>query len=180
MDATGWQQHTVRFLAGLKKKGLDVTVLERVRQVGPASRRQGSYSIYRIAEAADARGHLPQPRYAVGLYRVSTAEQEQSGLGLEAQQASVRAFADAHGWTLIAGSPTSRPARTITVPAFRQPDALPATRGCLDGGAAGSDHPSGAHAVAAAEEGYRSGCRHAGGDDLMMRIYAAMAQKERN
>jgi len=32
------------------------------------------------------------PRYAVGLYRVSTAEQGQSGLGLEAQQASVRAF----------------------------------------------------------------------------------------
>ncbi len=31
------------------------------------------------------------PRYAVGLYRVSTAEQGHSGLGLEAQQASVRA-----------------------------------------------------------------------------------------
>jgi hypothetical protein len=32
------------------------------------------------------------PRLAVGLYPVSTAEQDQSGLGLEAQQASVRAF----------------------------------------------------------------------------------------
>ena len=42
------------------------------------------------------------PRYAVGLYRVSTAEQGQSGLGLEAQQASVRAFAAAQGWTLVA------------------------------------------------------------------------------
>ncbi len=41
-------------------------------------------------------------RYAVGLYRVSTAEQGQSGLGLEAQQASVRAFAAAQGWTLVA------------------------------------------------------------------------------
>jgi hypothetical protein len=35
------------------------------------------------------------PRYAVGLYRVSTAEQGHSGLGLKAQQASVRAFAAA-------------------------------------------------------------------------------------
>ncbi len=36
-----------------------------------------------------------------GLYRVSTAEQGQSGLGLEAQQASVRAFAEAQGWTVV-------------------------------------------------------------------------------
>ncbi|MDB5851810.1 MAG: Site-specific recombinase [Rhodoferax sp.] len=40
-------------------------------------------------------------RYAVGLYRVSTAEQGQSGLGLEAQQASVRAFVASQGWTLV-------------------------------------------------------------------------------
>jgi DNA invertase Pin-like site-specific DNA recombinase len=42
------------------------------------------------------------PRHAVGLYRVSTGEQGQSGLGLEAQQASVRAFCAAQGWTLVA------------------------------------------------------------------------------
>ena len=41
-------------------------------------------------------------RYAIGLYRVSTAEQRQSGLGLEAQRASVRAYVAAHGWTLVA------------------------------------------------------------------------------
>ena len=41
-------------------------------------------------------------RYAVGLYRVSTAGQGQSGLGLEVQRASVRAFAAAQGWTLVA------------------------------------------------------------------------------
>ncbi|MCR0985290.1 DUF3489 domain-containing protein [Roseomonas populi] len=49
-EATGWAQHTVRgFLAGLKKKGQAVEVLERVRQVGPGSQgAKGSYSIYRI------------------------------------------------------------------------------------------------------------------------------------
>ena len=51
-DATGWQQHTVRgFFAGLKKRqGIEVQVLERVRQVGPNKEgAKGSYSIYRIA-----------------------------------------------------------------------------------------------------------------------------------
>src|SRR3954452_11219645 len=48
------------------------------------------------------RGRPAPPRYAVGLYRVSTAEQGQSGLGLEAQQASVRVFVAAQGWTLVA------------------------------------------------------------------------------
>jgi hypothetical protein len=52
MEATGLAQHTVRgFLAGLKKKGYTVEVLERVRQVGPGARgAKGSYSVYRIAE----------------------------------------------------------------------------------------------------------------------------------
>lgn len=52
-EATAWQPHTVRgFLAGLKKKGLTVEVLDRVRQVGPdRSGAKGSYSIYRITEA---------------------------------------------------------------------------------------------------------------------------------
>ncbi len=51
MDATTWQSHTVRgFLAGLKKKGIQVEVLERVRQVGPNKEgAKGSYSIYRTA-----------------------------------------------------------------------------------------------------------------------------------
>jgi hypothetical protein len=51
IDATGWQSHTVRgFLAGLKRKGITVEVLERVRQVGPNKEgAKGSYSVYRIA-----------------------------------------------------------------------------------------------------------------------------------
>lgn len=48
-EATGWAPHTVRgFFAGLKKKGIEVTVLERVRQVGPNKEgARGSYSVYR-------------------------------------------------------------------------------------------------------------------------------------
>jgi hypothetical protein len=44
---------TVReFLAGLAKKGITVTVLDRVRQVGPGKEgAKGSYTAYRIAEA---------------------------------------------------------------------------------------------------------------------------------
>jgi hypothetical protein len=52
-EVTGWQQHTVRgFFAGLKKRqGIEVQVLERIRQVGPNKEgARGSYSIYRIAD----------------------------------------------------------------------------------------------------------------------------------
>ena len=51
-EATGWAPHTVRgFFAGLKKRqGIAVTVLERVRQVGPNREgAKGSYTVYRIA-----------------------------------------------------------------------------------------------------------------------------------
>jgi hypothetical protein len=50
-EATGWQQHTVRgFFAGLKKsQGIDVQVLERIRQVGPNKEgAEGSFTIYRV------------------------------------------------------------------------------------------------------------------------------------
>jgi hypothetical protein len=51
-EATGWATHTVRgFFAGLKKKGVAVAVLERVRQVGPNKEgAKGSFTIYRIAD----------------------------------------------------------------------------------------------------------------------------------
>ena len=56
MSATEWQQHTVRgFLAGLKNRGLEITVLDRVRQVGSGrAGAKGSHSIYRVAEIAPA------------------------------------------------------------------------------------------------------------------------------
>jgi len=49
-EATDWASHTVRgFLAGLKKKGIQVEVLERVRQVGPNKEgAKGSFSIYKV------------------------------------------------------------------------------------------------------------------------------------
>ena len=48
-EATEWQQHSARgFLAAIKKKGIAVTVLERVRQAGPGKGgARGSYSVYR-------------------------------------------------------------------------------------------------------------------------------------
>ena len=52
-EATGWASHTVRgFLAGLKKKGINVETLERVRIVGPNKEgAKGSFSIYHVATA---------------------------------------------------------------------------------------------------------------------------------
>ena len=48
MEATNWASHTCRgFLAGLKKKGIKVETLERVRMVGPnRDGAKGSFSIY--------------------------------------------------------------------------------------------------------------------------------------
>jgi len=50
-EAMGWAPHTVRgFLAGLAKKGINVEVLERVRQVGPnKASAKGSYTVYHLA-----------------------------------------------------------------------------------------------------------------------------------
>jgi len=49
-EATGWNSNTVRgFLAGLKKKGIRVETLERVRMVGPNKEgAKGSFTVYRL------------------------------------------------------------------------------------------------------------------------------------
>ncbi|WP_137128522.1 DUF3489 domain-containing protein [Roseomonas sp. HF4] len=51
-EATGWAQPTVRwFFAGLKKEGIEITVLEQVRQVRRnKDGARGSYSVYTIAD----------------------------------------------------------------------------------------------------------------------------------
>ncbi len=52
METTSWANHTCRgFLAGLKKKGIKVETLEKVRMVGPNKEgAKGSYSVYAITE----------------------------------------------------------------------------------------------------------------------------------
>ncbi len=54
-EAMGWAPHTVRgFLAGLAKKQIAVSVLERVRQVGPnKAGAKGSYTVYRVADVPE-------------------------------------------------------------------------------------------------------------------------------
>ncbi|MDB5412946.1 MAG: resolvase [Rubritepida sp.] len=120
-------------------------------------------------------------RYAVGLYRVSTVEQGQSGLGLEAQQASVRAFVTSQGWTLVSehsdiasGKDDRRPGFQAALLKCRQLGAvLVAAR--LD------RITRRAHTLSQLLEDGVSirAADMPGADDLMMRIYAAMAQKER-
>ena len=122
-----------------------------------------------------------QPRHAIALYRVSTAEQGHSGLGLEAQQASVRAFVGGQGWTLVAefsdiasGKDDRRPGFQAALTRCRQLGAvLVAAR--LD------RITRRAHTLSQLlEDGYSvRAADMPGADDLMMRIYAAMAQKER-
>ncbi|WP_372624735.1 recombinase family protein [Falsiroseomonas sp.] len=121
------------------------------------------------------------PRYAVGLYRVSTAEQGQSGLGLEAQQAAVRAFCAGQGWVLVAehsdiasGKDDRRPGFQAALVRCRQLGAvLVAAR--LD------RITRRAHTLSQLLEDGISirAADMPGADDLMMRVYAAMAQKER-
>ena len=126
--------------------------------------------------------HSPRRRHAVALYRVSTAEQGHSGLGLEAQEAAVRAFVTAQGWM--------DPNRRVFRHRQRQGRPPPRVSGCF-----GPLPAVGAILVAARldritrraptlsqllEDGISiRAADMPGADDLMMRIYAAMAQKER-
>ena len=126
-------------------------------------------------------GGANTPRFAVGLYRVSTAEQGHSGLGLEAQQASVRSFVAAQGWTLVAefsdiasGKDDRRSGFQAALARCRQLGAV-LTAARLD------RITRRAHTLSQLlEDGYSiRAADMPGADDLMMRIYAAMAQKER-
>jgi DNA invertase Pin-like site-specific DNA recombinase len=121
------------------------------------------------------------PRLAVGLIRVSTAEQGNSGLGLEAQQVSIRAFVATQGWTMVAefsdiasGKDDRRPGFQAALARCRQLDAvLVAAR--LD------RITRRAHTLSQLLEDGVSirAADMPGADDLMLRIYVAMAQKER-
>ena len=117
------------------------------------------------------------PRHAVGLYRVSTAEQGQSGLGLEAQQASVRAFAAAQGWTLVAEFSDVASGKDDRRPGFRAALARCRQLGAVLAAARLDRITRRAHTLSQLlEEGYSvRAADMPGADDLMMRVYAAMA-----
>lgn len=121
------------------------------------------------------------PRYAVGLYRVSTAEQGQSGLGLEAQQASVRAFVATHGWTLVAEFSDIASGKDDRRPGFQAALARCRQLGAVLVAARLDRITRRAHTLSQLLEDGVSlrAADMPGADDLMLRIYAAMAQKER-
>jgi DNA invertase Pin-like site-specific DNA recombinase len=121
------------------------------------------------------------PRYAVALYRVSTAEQGHSGLGLEAQQASVRAFVTAQGWTLVAEFSDIASGKDDRRPGFQAALARCRQLGAVLVAARLDRITRRAHTLSQLlEDGYSiRAADMPGADDLMMRIYAAMAQKER-
>src|SRR3954452_17803266 len=117
------------------------------------------------------------PRYAVGLYRVSTAEQGQSGLGLEAQQASVRAFVAAQGWTLVAEFSDVASGKDDRRAGFQAALARCRQLGAVLAAARLDRVTRRAHTLSQLlEDGYSVRAADlAGADDL---IYAAMPQKE--
>ena len=121
------------------------------------------------------------PRLAVGLYRVSTAEQGQSGLGLEAQQASVKAFVAAQGWVLVAEHSDVASGKDDRRPGFQAALAVCRRLGATLVAARLDRITRRAHTLSQLLEDGVSlrAADMPGADELMLRIYAAMAQKER-
>ena len=121
------------------------------------------------------------PRLAVGLYRVSTAEQGQSGLGLEAQQAGVRAFVAAQGWVLVAEHSDVASGKGDRRPGFQAALATCRRLGATLVAARLDRITRRAHTLSQLQEDGVSlrAADMPGADELMLRIYAAMAQKER-
>jgi DNA invertase Pin-like site-specific DNA recombinase len=124
---------------------------------------------------------VPRGRYAIGLYRVSTAEQGQSGLGLEAQRASVRAYVAAQGWTLVAEHEDVASGKDDRRPGFQAALARCRQLGAVLVAARLDQITRRAHTLSQLlEEGMAiKAADTPGADELMLRIYAAMAQKER-
>ena len=124
---------------------------------------------------------LTNSRHAVALYRVSTAEQGHSGLGLAAQQASVRAFVTVQGWTLIGEFSDVASGKDDRRPGFQAALARCRQLGAILVAARLDRITRRAHTLSQLLEDGISirAADMPGADDLMMRIYTAMAQKER-
>jgi len=128
-----------------------------------------------------SKAHSPKPRHAVALYRVSTAEQGHSGLGLEAQQASVRTFVASQCWILIGEFSDIASGKDDRRPGFQAALARCRQLGAILVAARLDRITRRAHTLSQLLEDGISirAADMPGADDLMMRIYAAMAQKER-
>lgn len=122
-----------------------------------------------------------QQRLAVGYLRVSTAEQGQSGLGLEAQRASVQGFVASQGWTLVAEYEDVASGKDDRRSGFRAALARCRQLGAVLVAARLDRITRRAHTLSQLLEDGVSirAADMPGADDLMMRVYAAMAQKER-
>jgi DNA invertase Pin-like site-specific DNA recombinase len=122
-----------------------------------------------------------RPRHAVGLTRVSTAEQGQSGLGLEAQGESIRRFVASQGWVLVAEYSDVASGKDDRRPGFQAALARCRQLGAVLVAARLDRITRRAHTLSQLlEEGIAiRAADMPGADDLMMRVYAAMAQKER-
>src|SRR4029079_9665816 len=122
-----------------------------------------------------------EQRFAVGLYRVSTAEQGQSGLGLEAQQATVRGFVRRRGLNPVAEFSDIASGKDDKRPGFQAALARCRQLGAVLVAARLDRITRRAHTLSQLLEDGVSvrAADMPGADDLMMRIYAAMAQKER-
>jgi DNA invertase Pin-like site-specific DNA recombinase len=120
-------------------------------------------------------------RYAVGLYRVSTTEQGHSGLGLEAQQAAVRAFCASQNWVLVAEHSDVASGKDDRHPGFQAALVRCRQLGAVLVAARLDRITRRAHTLSQLLEDGISirAADMPGADDLMMRVYAAMAQKER-
>lgn len=126
-------------------------------------------------------GRTKQPAFAVAYYRVSTAEQGNSGLGLEAQQSTVRAFVQARGWKMIGEHRDVASGKSDNRPGFQAALAECRRMGAFLVAAKLDRISRRAHALSELlEEGIRPRTADMpDADDLMLRVYAAMAQRER-
>jgi DNA invertase Pin-like site-specific DNA recombinase len=122
-----------------------------------------------------------QPVFAVAYFRVSTQEQGQSGLGMESQEATVAAFAASRGWRVVARFYDVASGKSDRRPGFQAALAECRRMGAFLVAAKLDRISRRAHTLSALlEEGIR--LRTADmpdADDFMLRVYAAMAQRER-
>jgi DNA invertase Pin-like site-specific DNA recombinase len=126
-------------------------------------------------------GQSKQLGYAVAYYRVSTAEQGLSGLGLAAQEGTVKAFAAARGWRIVAAFTDIASGKSDARPGYQAALAECRKMGAFLIAARLDRITRRAHSLSALlEEGIRPRTADMpDADDLMLRVYAAMAQRER-